>query len=182
MGCTFIVGGSRSGKSLYAERLAARWSDVLQSSVTYIATATRSDEEMEKRILRHRRMRPVSWLTLEEPLDVASVVEKLPEETVILLDCLSLLLNNWMFIENCNEEDFQFRLSRFLQVMQRFAGHVIVVSNEVGQGIVPADPLTRQYRDWLGWFNQAVASISDSVIMVVAGVPVDLKKFEAQWP
>ncbi len=119
---------------------------------------------------------------MEEPLDVADWMMKQSEPTVILIDCLSLLLNNWMFVERCSERQFFARLEQLVAAISQCVHPIVVVSNEVGQGIVPGDPVSRQYRDWLGLLNQAVAKQADSVIWVVAGIPVDLKKLQVELP
>jgi adenosylcobinamide kinase/adenosylcobinamide-phosphate guanylyltransferase len=182
VGGTFVLGGARSGKSTFAEQWAGRLSELHSLPVTYVATAQSSDDEMEERILRHRHRRPQDWLTVEEPLDVADWMMKQSEPTVILIDCLSLLLNNWMFVERCSERQFFARLEQLVAAISQCVHPIVVVSNEVGQGIVPGDPVSRQYRDWLGLLNQAVAKQADSVIWVVAGIPVDLKKLQVELP
>lgn len=181
-GCTFVLGGARSGKSTFAERWASRLSEIHGLPVTYVATAQASDREMEDRILRHRIRRPDDWLTVEEPLDVANWIARQTEPKVIIVDCLTLLLNNWMWLERCSESQFVARMEELVTAIAQSTSHIVVVSNEAGQGIVPADPLSRQYRDWLGLLNQAIAKQAEVVIWMVAGIPIDLKKFEAQWP
>ncbi len=180
MTVAFVFGGARSGKSAVAERLAVSAQKGEPGSVLYIATAQVSDEEMAERIGRHKAARTPDWLTVEEPLQVAAEVRKHVAAPVILIDCLSLLVNNWMFLESCDDAAFAQRKQDLLAALQGHPGLVICVSNEVGQGIVPADALTRQYRDWLGWLNQAVAAVASSVYWVAAGIPVDLRAFEAQ--
>jgi len=182
VGCTFVLGGARSGKSTFAEQLAGRLSEQHVLPVAFVATAQSTDGEMAERILRHRKQRPEGWLTVEEPLHVADWVMKQKKPRVILLDCLALLLNNWMFLEKCTERQFLARLEQLVTAISQSPSYVIVVSNEVGQGIVPADPLSRQYRDWLGLLNQAVAKQAESVIWVVAGIPVDMKKLQVSLP
>lgn len=180
MGCVLVLGGARSGKSTYAELLARRLSDHDGLSVSYLATAEASDEEMATRIRRHQSNRPTDWQTIEESLEVATWIESQTERQVILIDCLSLLLNNWMFLEHCTEDGFFRRMKELVTTIQRSPSTIIVVSNEVGQGIVPVNPLSRQYRDWLGLLNQAVARIASSAILVIAGIPVDLKKLQVE--
>ena len=182
MGCTLVLGGARSGKSSFAEQWAARLAEIHALPVTYVATAQASDDEMEERILRHRDRRSADWVTVEEPLDVADWIANQREPRVILLDCLSLLLNNWMFRELCEERQFLARLAQLVRAITQSTSHIVAVSSEVGQGIVPGDPASRQYRDWLGILNQAIAKEADSVIWVIAGIPVDLKKFQVQLP
>ncbi|MDQ0189096.1 bifunctional adenosylcobinamide kinase/adenosylcobinamide-phosphate guanylyltransferase [Alicyclobacillus cycloheptanicus] len=180
MGTTLVLGGARSGKTAVAEQIAARTAKQLQASVTYVATAQRSDAEMAERIARHRTLRPASWTTVEEPLHVADWLAKAPPG-VVLVDCLSLLLNNWMFLESASDAQLSARIDELTAALRAFRGEVVIVSNEVGHGIVPADALSRRYRDWLGWFNQAVAAASAQVYFVVAGIAVDVRKWQAQW-
>lgn len=183
MAITLVLGGARSGKSSFAERYAAKVSTGSAGEtrpVVYLATAEGLDEEMKTRIAKHQAVRPRAWATIEEPLEVSKVFQELtalPVPPVILLDCLSLLLSNWMF----RGWDVEGHIESFLVELLEYPGPVIVVSNEVGSGIVPADALTRNYRDWLGWFNQSVARGAESVLFVVAGIPVDLRKLEATW-
>ncbi|WDL96532.1 bifunctional adenosylcobinamide kinase/adenosylcobinamide-phosphate guanylyltransferase [Alicyclobacillus sp. ALC3] len=180
---TFVLGGARSGKSAFAEHFASKVSKSSVGeprSVVYLATAKVLDDEMKERIAIHQADRPRDWTTIEEALDPQNILQKLsqrPVPPVILIDCLSLLLSNWMFA-HC---DVQAQIESFLAASLEYPAPLIVVSNEVGSGIVPADALTRKYRDWLGWFNQSVARVAKSVLLVVAGVPVDLRKLEAKW-
>lgn len=176
-----VLGGARSGKSSFAESLAAKYGNELDMPVTYIATAEVTDTEMSDRILRHRRGRPASWQTIEEPLEVAAVLEGLREPQIVLVDCLSFLLNNWLYHEACTEETFIRRKDELVSSLSDVPGPVIMVSNEVGYGLVPPDSASRAYRDWLGWLNQAVAHQADSVYLVVAGIPIDVRKWQASW-
>ena len=187
-----ILGGARSGKSAFAERLAARSG----RTVAYIATATDSDDEMRERIARHRASRPQKWHTIEEPLDLAEAVQRAYHlADVALLDCVTLWLGNTLLQEpGEHESDVQGneelritsspfddrsmqQISALLAVMQNAeAGKtLIVVSNEVGLGIVPAYPLGRVYRDTLGYINQRLAQDADRVYLMVAGMAVDIK-------
>jgi len=187
-----ILGGARSGKSAFAERLAARSG----RTVAYIATATDSDDEMRERIARHRASRPQQWHTIEEPLDLAEAVQRAYHlADVALLDCVTLWLGNTLLQElGEHESDVQGnedlritsspfddrsmqQISALLAVMQNAeAGKtLIVVSNEVGLGIVPAYPLGRVYRDTLGYINQRLAQDADRVYLMVAGMAVDIK-------
>ena len=182
MGYTFVLGGARSGKSSFAEQLALRISEIHSMNVTYVATAHASDDEMEERIQRHRLGRPSQWDTAEIPLDVSSWLQTERTPQVILIDCLSLLLNNWMFLEGCDEEQVLTRIDALVAAMAESEHRVIVVSNEVGQGIVPGDGVSRRYRDWLGVMNQKTAQCAEKVIWVVVGIPVDLRKLQVSLP
>lgn len=182
MGYTFVLGGARSGKSTYAERLTRHLSELHSLPVMYIATAEVSDDEMEARIMRHRKQRPTAWQTVEIPLQVAEWILKHPAPQVILINCFSLLLNNWMFLENSNEAEVFQRIDHLVMTLAQSKNPIVVVSNEVGQGIVPADGLSRNYRDWLGLMNQRIAAYAETVVWVIAGVPVDLKKIQVPLP
>lgn len=182
MGYTFVLGGARSGKSSFAEQLALRMSEIHSMNVTYVATAQVSDDEMQERIHRHRSGRPPQWDTAEIPLDVSTWLQTERAPQVILIDCLSLLLNNWMFLDGCEEEQVFARIDQLVVEMTETKHQVIVVSNEVGQGIVPRDGVSRRYRDWLGVMNQKVAQCAEKVIWVVAGIPVDLRKMQVSLP
>lgn len=183
MAITFVLGGARSGKSSFAERYVAKAStasEEIPRPVVYLATAQALDEEMKTRIGVHQAQRPSDWLTIEEPLNLPRVLTELaqwPVHPVILIDCLSLLLSNWMSASY----DIQEQMESLLAALQAYPATVFVVSNEVGFGIVPANAMAREYRDWLGWFNQSVAAKAQSVLFVVAGIPIDLRKLEVQW-
>ena len=183
MGYTLVLGGARSGKSTYAEKLASRYAELSSVQVIYLATAQQSDEEMRERITRHRARRPQQWETVEVPCKVAEWLE-VHKGTghVILIDCLSLLLNNWMFLDDCDDDEIIERIETLTAAMVNAENPVIVVSNEVGQGIVPGDALSRRYRDLLGVMNQAAAADAQQVTWVVAGIPVDLRSIQVQLP
>jgi adenosylcobinamide kinase/adenosylcobinamide-phosphate guanylyltransferase len=187
-----ILGGARSGKSAFAERLA------LQSgkSVAYIATATVGDEEMRERIKRHRLARPADWHTIEEPLDLVHALRQASiRADVIMLDCITLWLSNWLFMQVDKqgwEEDLPLHGSEMggyidsavaeIEAVLRAVAELdqrkvlVVVSNEVGMGIVPAYALGRLYRDALGRVNQRLASAATRVYLMVAGLGVDIKR------
>jgi adenosylcobinamide kinase/adenosylcobinamide-phosphate guanylyltransferase len=164
---TLILGGARSGKSTHAERLAtacpAPWS--------YIATAEAYDEEMRERIALHQSRRGEGWTTTNAPLDLAGSLEAMPEGRPVLVDCLTLWLTNHMLAER----DIDVECRRLADVLSRPRGPWFVVSNEVGQGIVPDNALARRFRDAAGRLNQQVAAISDTVLLIVAGLPLKVK-------
>jgi adenosylcobinamide kinase/adenosylcobinamide-phosphate guanylyltransferase len=170
---TLVLGGVRSGKSRYAQRLAAG-----VSPVAFVATARRSDsdEEMQRRIARHRADRPQEWRTIEEPLDLASVLaEQGPSYRILVVDCLTLYAANLLDAEHGDLISIEERLRRFYEALRSAPCSVALVSNEVGSGIVPAFPAGRKYRDLLGEINQRVASAADNVLFMVAGLPLALK-------
>jgi len=184
-----ILGGARSGKSTYAEELAAR----LGERVLYVATAEALDGEMQARVLSHRARRPESWQTLEAPLRVGEALEAHtpdPGADLILLDCLTLLVSNVILSGGPDAPEpeadtawlsIQAELDALLAAHRRLAVPLIIVSNEVGLGVVPPYSLGRTYRDCLGWANQALARAADRVILMVAGLPVDAKALPLAW-
>jgi adenosylcobinamide kinase/adenosylcobinamide-phosphate guanylyltransferase len=163
-----VLGGARSGKSALAERLALECGE----PVLYVATATAGDEEMAERIAIHRARRPPSWLTLEAPTRVLESATPLPSVNTLLLEDLTLLLSNLMAE---NAERAEERAREELGGLLRLQANVVVVSNEVGMGLVPPYPLGRAFRDALGRLNQSAASLVDEAYFVVAGVPLRLK-------
>ena len=180
----FILGGARSGKSTFAEKLAKD----LGTKVTYIATASAGDEEMEERIARHRQNRPSSWNTIEasEQVDIA-IREAGEDSEVIIVDCLTLLVTNELlkreFPENPSlseieerEKEILARISALIEQAERVDSYTLLISNEVGSGLVPPYPLGRVYRDLLGKVNQLVAQSADQVYLLVAGIPLEIKK------
>lgn len=173
-----FTGGARSGKSRCAERYAAR----LSEQVVYVATATAGDDEMRDRIARHRARRPPTWSTREAPANVVTVLADLPAGSVVLLDCLSLLVSNLLLANESDPEPAINReLTDLLAMVDQRDLMLIAVTNEVGMGIVPAYPLGRQYRDLLGLANQRVAAAAAEVYLVVCGIPVELRALEAAW-
>jgi adenosylcobinamide kinase/adenosylcobinamide-phosphate guanylyltransferase len=167
---TLVLGGARSGKSSFAERL----SDEISSTKIYLATATAGDDdEMQTRIVQHRKQRGDDWTTVEEPL---ALVDALTREAtvgrVVLVDCLTLWLSNLMFAERDPDIEAR-RLVRFLDV-SRYP--VVFVSNEVGLGLVPETPLGRAFRDAQGRLNQVLAAAVPNVVFIAAGLPLWLKR------
>ena len=165
-----ILGGARSGKSSLALRLAETW----WTHPLYLATAEVTDREMEQRIALHRRARGAHWLCHEEPLDVAAVVRRPPRGCDgVLMDCVTIWLSNALLREG--EKGVERRKADLLHALQNAPRDVILVSNEVGLGIVPASKLGRQFRDLAGWVNQDLAAQADAVVFVAAGLPLVMK-------
>lgn len=164
---TFLIGGARSGKSRHAETLVtahpAPWG--------YIATAEAYDDEMRERIALHRSRRGEGWTTIDAPLDLFGAIETLPDGQPLLVDCLTLWLTNHMLAEH----DVEAECRRLADVLSRPRGPWFVVSNEVGQGIVPDNALARRFRDGAGQLNQQVAAVAETVLLMVAGLPLKVK-------
>jgi adenosylcobinamide kinase/adenosylcobinamide-phosphate guanylyltransferase len=170
---TLIIGGARSGKSRFAQSLCATG-----RRVTYLATARIEDDEMRMRIARHRQDRPLHWTTIEEPLAVAGAVARSADSDFILLDCLTVWLSNFCWERRDGDPELLEQaaadeISRLAAAAQR--SHVIVVTNEVGSGIVPEHAVARFFRDVHGLVNQQLARAADQVYHVVAGIPVAIK-------
>lgn len=180
---TLVLGGTRSGKSEFAEHLAQKWGE----KVTYIATAACLDEEMVRRVAKHRQSRPAHWPTVEATQEVPAVLEKVaPTSQVILIDCLTLLVSNLLFQEQNEEGPLEVE-KRVLTEIEELAikaresqAKVIIVSSEVGLGLVPDNELGRLYRDILGKANQIMAREARNVYLVIAGIPVELKALSQQ--
>lgn len=170
-----ILGGARSGKSSVAEQAAqAAFRQNYKpstSSLIYLATATAGDSEMKERIEHHQRRRGPEWQLLEEPLNLSKVIDKANSETTILIDCLTLWLSNCLHNECWSEQR-----TSFLDSLQRSSANIIMVSNEVGSGIVPMGELSRQFVDESGWLHQQIAQIASDVSLVVAGLEMPLKR------
>jgi adenosylcobinamide kinase / adenosylcobinamide-phosphate guanylyltransferase len=172
---TLLIGGARSGKSA----LAQRWSEERSSTVCTLVTGTESDPEMAARIAAHRRDRPAHWRVREEPIHLGAALR---EETsgLVLVDCLTLWISNCLWPPDFTGAETDYTLWRrecrdFLDALQASKTDVIIVTNEVGTGIVPSNAASRVFRDEQGWLNQAVATVCDEVYFVTAGLPLRLK-------
>jgi adenosylcobinamide kinase/adenosylcobinamide-phosphate guanylyltransferase len=167
----FITGGARSGKSAFAEKLA----NSLTGKRAYIATAQALDPEMAARIEKHRMDRGSVWDTYEEPLAVAELLRKLSGRyQVTLLDCLTLWLSN-IIAHTDGDGVVASRSGELVAAIKDFGGSCIVVSNEVGLGIVPDNPLARKFRDFAGILNQKMAQAADEVYFTASGIPMKIK-------
>ncbi|MCG1012013.1 bifunctional adenosylcobinamide kinase/adenosylcobinamide-phosphate guanylyltransferase [Tepidanaerobacter sp. GT38] len=185
MKATFVTGGARSGKSRFAEKMALETGQ----NVIYIATAQALDEEMAHRIKIHRQRRPENWTTVEEPRYLSRALKEIEQEKkyngfpIVLIDCLALLVSNWLPLEKASDlslwdnlrVDLLTEIDAMISQMKRMEKDFIIVSNEVGLGLVPEYPLGRLYRDLLGEVNQKVAAFADEVIFMVSGLPMKLK-------
>jgi len=176
MSMTFILGGARAGKSRFAQELAAK----LKKRVLFVATCEPLDEEMNARIKAHQRSRPRDWKTLEVPTDVAKAMKgKIGDAEVVILDCLTLLISNLIGTEEADaktlEKKVNAELEDLIAFMRTTEAHFIIVSNEVGLGVVPPYRAGRIYRDVLGTANQMLARDADEVYFMVAGIPIQIK-------
>lgn len=164
---TLVIGGARSGKSRYAEQLVMS----LRPPWVYVATAEPSDHEMAARIADHRSRRGTQWQTIEAPLDLVGTLQAISATSTALVDCLTLWLSNLMSANR----DIETEIQRLEHAVDMCKSPLVLVSNEVGSGIVPDNPLARRFRDSQGRLNQRVAARTDRVVLVVAGLPMFLK-------
>jgi adenosylcobinamide kinase/adenosylcobinamide-phosphate guanylyltransferase len=182
MSLTLITGGARSGKSSFAEALAIKSG----GNVLFVATATASDAEMAERIQRHRAGRPAAWTTLEASCNIGAAIEGgVQKFQTVVIDCLTLLTNNIfcryldangeLVDEERAEMECYAEIDELITCIEKNSAHFIIVTNEVGEGIVPANRLSRVYRDVLGKLNQKVAREAATVYLMVAGIPLTVK-------
>lgn len=165
---TLVLGGARSGKSVYGERLAERFG----GPMTYLATAEAGDDEMTARIADHRARRGNRWTTVEEPLELADAVTRADKSGgAVLVDCLTLWIANLMAVER----DIAAESLRLAECLKAVEGAVVLVTNEVGLGIVPDNADARAFHDHAGRLNQSIAQVAHNVVFVAAGLPMILK-------
>ena len=166
-----VTGGCRSGKSGHALALA----EAMGSKRIFVATCVPHDDEMRDRVARHQRDRSEAWHTLEIPVALADAVDTHSASAdVMLIDCLTLWLSN-LLMETEDVGEIRAHIDRLAQAVKQAPGSVVLVSNEVGAGIVPENRIARLYRDLAGWTNQAMAAACDRVVWTVAGIPVTIK-------
>jgi len=166
---TLVTGGARSGKSTFAEKLIQK----RNLKQFYIATAEILDEEMQLRIQHHIKNRGDNWDTIEEPVYIAKIIKQISrQDNIILVDCLTLWLSNIMSEKKCLKTFFD----DLTKVIMSAEGPIVLVTNEVGMGIVPSNFLAREFRDNAGRLNQIIANLADNVYFLAAGLPIQLKK------
>ncbi len=172
-----VTGGTRSGKSGFAQNLA----ESLEGPRYFIATCPKVDPEMDDRIRRHQQERDVGeWRTIEEEVDLGSIFGRVRDSRVCLVDCLTLWVNNLLFREEqagriLTEQRMRNHCEEFIEQLKKYAGTTICVTNEVGMGIVPENAAARLYRDLVGSCNQIIAQAADEVVLVSCGIPLVLK-------
>jgi adenosylcobinamide kinase/adenosylcobinamide-phosphate guanylyltransferase len=168
-----FLGGTRSGKSKLAENTAEAWQLKYAGKVVYVATAEAQDDAMAERIRLHQQRRPLSWIVLEEPRQLTQVLQNWDApDTCILVDCLTLWLTNHL-CQCVNQAEAA--IAALVEQIKDLQGQLLLVSNEVGSGIVPMGALNRQFQDLSGVMNQQLAQVCDEVILAVAGLPMVLK-------
>ena len=166
-----VLGGARSGKSAVSEAKVSELAD----EIVYIATMEPNDEELKERVKRHKKMRPAEWKTVEEPLLVQEAVQRESKSGVaILIDCLTLFVSNCM-MKNMSEDEIVIKVKKLALECKRSKVDVVIVSNEVGMGVVPPSESGRAFRDIQGFANQAVAKAADEVYFTIAGIPINIK-------
>ncbi len=168
---TLVLGGVGSGKSRYAQSLASR-----EEKVTFVATALACDDEMRLKIERHVLERPASWRTVEAPFEVAqAIAEHGSSSSFLVIDCLTTFTGNLLVSRQMNCECILAKIEEIAAALPRCPASVVLVSNEVGSGIVPEFPSGREFRDLLGQVNQRIARVCDNLILMVAGYPLAIK-------
>jgi adenosylcobinamide kinase/adenosylcobinamide-phosphate guanylyltransferase len=166
-----VTGGARSGKSKYAEQRTAE----LGVRRLYVATAEAKDEEMARRIAAHQKRRGDRWDTVEEFVELAeALLARRGKIDCALVDCLTLWISNLLL--RCGGKYVEEKVEQLIETLPQLDFHVVLVTNEIGWGIVPANPLARQFRDLAGWTNQRMAAAANEVVLTVAGIPMILKK------
>ncbi len=164
-----IAGGAGSGKSAYALKAA----EAKPGNKMFIATATVDDADMKERIIRHQAERNQDWRLVEQPQYLANVLEQFGSADVLLIDCLTLLLSNWLCSERYDQ--WEREKKQFLRALNDTEAEVLLVTNEVGMGVVPANQLSRRFVDQSGWLHQDIAAVADKVTMIMFGLPCCLK-------
>jgi len=174
MSIHLVLGGARSGKSSFAESLVLGNESLLRH---YVATATVTDDEMKHRIAHHQARRDESWQLHECSLHLDQLLMQFNSQDVVLVDCLTLWMSNVIFEDGktANDEAINAHVDKLLAALEQCSAQMILVSNEVGLGVVPMGEVTRLFVDHAGWMNQAIAKVADQVTFIAAGLPMKLK-------
>jgi adenosyl cobinamide kinase/adenosyl cobinamide phosphate guanylyltransferase len=171
MAYTYVTGGASSGKSRFSLELLKPMKDVV-----FIATGVKTDDEMAGRIAEHRKERPAVWRTIEEPLDLISALERINEPcSGLIVDCLTMWISNLCYMERCESRRIIERAKTVSDLLERLDKRIVVVSNELGMGIIPATEESREYRSLAGEVNQIFAHASSEAYLVVSGIGIKLK-------
>ncbi len=169
----FVLGGCRSGKSSHAMEIAE---NISKNNKIYVATCIPYDDEMKDRVVKHQNDRDEKWRTVEIPVELPEGIEKIKRSyDVTLIDCITLSITNLMMKDMDENQIFE-KLDDFIGAIKKSESSIVIVSNEVGTGIVPENSMARKFRDIAGYANQKIAAISDQVIVTMAGIPVEIKK------
>jgi adenosylcobinamide kinase/adenosylcobinamide-phosphate guanylyltransferase len=169
---TLVIGGVRSGKSRYAQELTSH-----SSRAAFLATAEALDDDMSQRIAQHKSERPASWATVEAPIALEDALLECGDQfDTLLVDCLTLWTSNLLTSEGRDRNRIFARADRLCEVLRSISASVVLVTNEVGSGVVPVSEDGRLYRDLLGYVNQRVAAVADKVVLLVAGCPLMIKQ------
>lgn len=172
---TLITGGIKSGKSRYALEFVSR--DTNSQPKCFIATAQAFDEELKIRIARHKLERGPEWATREAPVHLAGALhEKNSSFSYFIVDCLTLWVNNLLHYQAAEGLDIESEIKQLEDALKKMETPVVIVTNEVGLGVVPDNPLSRRYLDLLGTVNQRIARLADRVVLMVSGIPMELKQ------
>ena len=166
----FITGPVRSGKSNFAVNLAKK----SKKKIIFIATCKPVDTEMKERIKKHKQQRPKEWITIEEEIDLGSVLRNISKDKLIIIDCITLWVSN-LFFHNFNEKEILKIVNDLISIIKRKGLSVIIVSNEVGWGIVPNNKIARNFRDIMGIIHQKISESSNEIYLLVSGIPIKLK-------
>ena len=173
---SLVLGGVKSGKSRFAEQCAREWSERpgnRETDVIYLATAESGDDEFSQRIARHKHQRSDTWQTVEEPREIAKIIEEASgANKCLLVECLTLWMSNLLH----DDRQLESRIDEFYQAVARYDGEIILVSNETGLGIMPVNALARRFGDEMGVVHQRLAGMCDRVVLTVAGLPHFLKQ------
>ncbi|MGR5233887.1 bifunctional adenosylcobinamide kinase/adenosylcobinamide-phosphate guanylyltransferase [Vibrio rotiferianus] len=172
-----ILGGARSGKSSLAESRAKQCALASRSTLHYVATALAFDDEMQQRITHHKQQRGTGWQEHECPLALPDLIRGFSSQDVVLIDCLTLWLNNWIFElgQDCSNDKLETQIEQLIIAVSQSKARLVFVSNEVGMGIVPLGAISRYFVDNAGRMNQKLATVCDRVTFVAAGLPLELK-------
>ena len=170
---TIVTGGIKSGKSLWAQK----FGESICGSRAFIATALALDEEIQQRIKKHQFDRANKWTTWEEPLDIVPLLEDLTAKfDVVLLDCLTMWVSNLLTVYNLSEEQVKQKSDDLIACLSGKNSQIILVTNEVGMGIIPNDQLSRSFQSLLGRLNREVAYVADNLYLMVSGIPIEVKR------